>query len=87
MRRLEFDLLRFLRFEADADGAFEPYEFERAFGMNGEDPVEIAAGVRVRGKIDRIDRCGEMAVVRDYKNSVGRGSNSQSLHLHRLRQP
>jgi RecB family exonuclease len=69
MRRLEFDLLRFLRFEAEADGSFEPFEFERAFGMNGEEPVEIAEGVRVRGTIDRIDRCGEMAVVRDYKGS------------------
>jgi ATP-dependent helicase/nuclease subunit B len=74
MRRLEFDLLRFLRFEAEADGAFEPCEFELNFGMNGEEPVEIARGVRVRGKIDRVDRCGEMAVVRDYKSSKSAGA-------------
>ena len=74
MRRLEFDLLRFLRFEAEADGAFEPCEFELDFGMNGEEPVEIARGVRVRGKIDRVDRCGEMAVVRDYKSSKSAGA-------------
>ncbi|HEY1356724.1 MAG TPA: PD-(D/E)XK nuclease family protein [Thermoleophilaceae bacterium] len=74
MRRLEFDLLRFIRFEAQADGAFEPCEFELDFGMNGEEPVEIARGVRVRGKIDRVDRCGEMAVVRDYKSSKSAGA-------------
>ena len=31
-RRLEFDLLRFLRREADRDGGFEPEHLELAFG-------------------------------------------------------
>jgi ATP-dependent helicase/DNAse subunit B len=66
-RRLEFDLLRFLRSEADSDSSFEPVELERAFGMEGSEPVELEGGLRVRGRIDRVDRCGDMALVIDYK--------------------
>jgi ATP-dependent helicase/DNAse subunit B len=66
-RRLEFDLLRFLRSEADSDSRFEPVELERAFGMEGSEPVELEGGLRVRGRIDRVDRCGDMALVIDYK--------------------
>jgi RecB family exonuclease len=36
--------------------------------MNGDEPVEIAEGVRVRGKIDRVDVWGRHALVRDYKS-------------------
>jgi ATP-dependent helicase/DNAse subunit B len=68
MRRLEFDLLRFLRNEAAADGGFEPVALELRFGQDGEDPVELAEGVRVRGRIDRVDRSDGLAVVRDYKS-------------------
>ena len=32
-RRLEFDLLRYLRSEADSDSRFEPAELERDFGF------------------------------------------------------
>jgi ATP-dependent helicase/DNAse subunit B len=64
-RRLEFDLLRWLRREADADSAFEPEHLELRFG--GEEPVEVAAGVRVRGRIDRVDVNDGMALVLDYK--------------------
>jgi ATP-dependent helicase/DNAse subunit B len=67
-RRLEFDLLRFLRREAEADGEFEPEHLELAFGMNGDEPVEIAEGVRVRGRIDRVDVWDRYALVRDYKS-------------------
>jgi ATP-dependent helicase/DNAse subunit B len=67
-RRLEFDLLRFLRIEAEADGLFEPEHLEYAFGMNGGEPVELAEGVRVRGKIDRVDVWERYALVRDYKS-------------------
>jgi ATP-dependent helicase/DNAse subunit B len=66
-RRLEFDLLRFLRTEADSDSGFEPVELERAFGMEGNDPVELEGGLRVRGRIDRVDRCDGLALVIDYK--------------------
>jgi ATP-dependent helicase/DNAse subunit B len=69
VRRLEFDLLRFLRNEASADGGFEPVALELRFGQDGEEPVEIAEGVRVRGQIDRVDESNGLAVVRDYKSS------------------
>jgi PD-(D/E)XK nuclease superfamily len=68
-RRLEFDLLRFLRREAERDGDFEPEHLELPFG-DGEtsDPVEIEPGLRVRGRIDRVDTSDGMALVIDYKS-------------------
>jgi len=66
-RRLEFDLLRFLRSEADSDSRFEPAELERGFGMDGAEPVELDGGLRVRGRIDRVDEYDGMALVIDYK--------------------
>jgi ATP-dependent helicase/DNAse subunit B len=66
-RRLEFDLLRWLRREADADSGFEPEHLELRFGYEGHEPVEIAEGLRVRGRIDRVDTSDGMALVLDYK--------------------
>jgi RecB family exonuclease len=67
-RRLEFDLLRFLRSEADSDSRFEPAALERGFGMGeSEPPVELDGGLRVRGRIDRVDQFDGMALVIDYK--------------------
>jgi ATP-dependent helicase/DNAse subunit B len=66
-RRLEFDLLRFLRSEADSDTRFEPVELEREFGLEGSEPVELDGGLRVRGRIDRVDEHDGMALVIDYK--------------------
>jgi ATP-dependent helicase/DNAse subunit B len=66
-RRLEFDLLRFLRSEADSDNRFEPVELERGFGLEGSEPVELDGGLRVRGRIDRVDEHDGMALVIDYK--------------------
>jgi ATP-dependent helicase/DNAse subunit B len=67
-RRLEFDLLRWLRREADADGDFEPEHLELRFGYGeGREPVEISEGLRVRGRIDRVDVNDGMALVLDYK--------------------
>jgi ATP-dependent helicase/DNAse subunit B len=66
-RRLEFDLLRFLRSEADSDSCFEPVELEREFGFEDGEPVELDGGLRVRGRIDRVDECDGMALVIDYK--------------------
>jgi RecB family exonuclease len=66
-RRLEFDLLRFLRSEADSDSRFEPVELEREFGFEDCEPVELDGGLRVRGRIDRVDECDGMALVIDYK--------------------
>ena len=68
-RRLEFDLLRFLRREAERDGDFEPEHLELSFG-DGEasEPVELGPGLRVRGRIDRVDTSDGMALVIDYKS-------------------
>ncbi|MGH2803035.1 MAG: PD-(D/E)XK nuclease family protein, partial [Thermoleophilaceae bacterium] len=67
-RRLEFDLLRWLRREAEVDSAFEPEHLELRFGYGeGHQPVEIAEGLRVRGRIDRVDTSDGMALVLDYK--------------------
>jgi ATP-dependent helicase/DNAse subunit B len=69
-RRLEFDLLRFLRAEAGSDAGFEPEHLELRFGYGeGTGPVEIAAGLRVRGRIDRVDTNDGKALVLDYKSS------------------
>jgi ATP-dependent helicase/DNAse subunit B len=69
-RRLEFDLLRFLRAEADSDATFEPEHLELRFGYGeGTGPVEIASGLRVRGRIDRVDTSDGKALVLDYKSS------------------
>ena len=52
-RRLEFDLLRHLRSEADSDSRFEPEHLELRFGYGeGIEPVAIDGGLRVRGRID-----------------------------------
>jgi len=62
VRRLEFDVLRYLRHEASRDGSFEPEYLELDFG-----PLAID-GVSVRGRIDRIDVHDGRALVRDYKS-------------------
>ena len=69
-RRLEFDLLRYIRHEAQSGSRFEPTELELGFGLrngDGEPGVDVA-GVTLRGKIDRVDTWGEFALVRDYKS-------------------
>ncbi|HEY4279853.1 MAG TPA: PD-(D/E)XK nuclease family protein [Conexibacter sp.] len=79
------DVLRLLRHEAEAGGAFRPAELELQFGMAQEEgalgPLELrgsdaAAGLlRLRGVIDRVDLDGAgRALVRDYKSGrKGRG--------------
>ncbi|MBB4662547.1 PD-(D/E)XK nuclease family protein [Conexibacter arvalis] len=73
------DVLRLLRHEAEAGGAFRPAELELQFGMAGEEgalpALELegdgaAAGLlRLRGVIDRVDLDGAgRALVRDYKS-------------------
>lgn len=49
---------------------FVPYRTEAEFGMNEESeypPIILSSGTSVRGKIDRIDRCGNNIIVIDYK--------------------
>lgn len=70
VRRLEFDLLRYLRHEAGRDGLFEPEHLELRFGFEGGEhaAVELEGGLRVRGVIDRVDTWGGWGLVRDYKS-------------------
>jgi ATP-dependent helicase/DNAse subunit B len=69
-RRLEFDLLRHVRAEARSDSRFAPAHMELRFGYGeGHEPVEIAEGLRVRGRMDRVDTHDGLALVVDYKTS------------------
>jgi ATP-dependent helicase/DNAse subunit B len=69
-RRLEFDLLRHIRAEARSDSRFAPEHLELRFGYGeGHEPVEIAEGLRVRGRMDRVDTYDGQALVIDYKSS------------------
>jgi ATP-dependent helicase/DNAse subunit B len=78
-RRLHVDLERYLRYAAEHESPLEPTELELAFGIaEGDDrgepsslPVfELAGGVRLRGRIDRVDVSEDgAAVVYDYKSS------------------
>jgi RecB family exonuclease len=80
-RSLQADLERYLEHAAALEGSLTPREFELGFGFTEEDgdehgePSELAAfelggGVRLRGRIDRIDvgEDGE-AIVIDYKGA------------------
>ena len=75
-RKLEFDLLRHLRHEADAGSSFEPAELELGFGVAPEGELGLPAlelepeGLRIRGRIDRVDTHDGHAVVRDYKSGT-----------------
>jgi ATP-dependent helicase/DNAse subunit B len=62
VRRLEFDLLRFLRHESELDTRFEPELLEWEF-----EGVPIELGLYVKGRIDRVDTWNGHALVRDYK--------------------
>lgn len=55
---------------ADGGEARHPYRQEAVFGMGGQPPLVIegpAGALRVRGKIDRMDRAGDRVIVIDYK--------------------
>jgi len=69
-RRLRADLERYLRRAAEWDSPLEPSALELGFGFeDSELPVlELGDGVRLRGRIDRVDVGeGGQAVVYDYK--------------------
>ncbi len=68
VRRLEFDLLRYLRREAESTSRFEPDQLEREFGENGGQVSIGIEGLRLRGRIDRVDTHDGHALVRDYKS-------------------
>jgi ATP-dependent helicase/DNAse subunit B len=67
VRRLEFDLLRHLRREAESGSAFEPEHMELSFGAGIAPPLQVG-DITMSGKIDRVDVRGGDAVVRDYKS-------------------
>ncbi len=76
-RGLHADLDRYLEHAAALDGPLAPSELELGFGFSGEDAhgeaselpaFELGGGLRMRGRIDRIDvEPGGDAVVIDYK--------------------
>ena len=89
VRKLEFDLLRHLRREAEAGSSFQPESLELEFGGTGDldrlPPLELA-GVTIQGKIDRVDVLDGRAVVRDYKSgskvwSVNRWEEDRRLQV------
>ena len=67
LRRLEFDLLRYLRHEAASESSFQPERLELPFGDGDGGEVEVG-GVSIRGRIDRVDTWNGWALVRDYKS-------------------
>lgn len=69
-RRLEVDLERYLEHACRAAGTLQPRHLEAEFGFDEEGlpALDIGDGVRIRGRIDRIDvGPGGEAVVYDYK--------------------
>ena len=70
VRQLEFDLLRYLRREAERDARFEPEHLElRSASTTPSRPaVRLDGRHAVRGMIDRVDTWDGHALVRDYKS-------------------
>ena len=75
VRRLEASVLRYLAFAAESGTVFRPAHFELSFGTSRDerDPVQLAPGLRLSGRIDRIDvsPAGDDAIVIDYKRTTG----------------
>jgi hypothetical protein len=79
-RRLRADLERYLEHEAEAQSALEPSHLELGFGFGVEDErgepsslaaFELSPGVRMRGRIDRVDVSSDgQGVLYDYKSRV-----------------
>jgi ATP-dependent helicase/DNAse subunit B len=90
-RRLAADLERYLEHAAACESPLEPTHLELSFGFpdepGGLPALELAPGVRVRGRIDRVDLdpAGAEAVVYDYKGShapeAGRWARERSFQV------
>ena len=80
LRRLEADLLRYLRRAAEADSPLEPEYLELEFGSErARDPrlpTLQLEDLRVRGRIDRVDVADGQAAVYDYKGSSAHGART-----------
>lgn len=72
LRAVRADVTRYLREECATGPGLEPLLLEWSFGRSGEDPAAftLAGGMRVSGRVDRVDGDGTRAVVRDYKHRV-----------------
>jgi hypothetical protein len=88
LRGLEADLERYLRTEAECGAGYEPTELEWSFGGadDAHGPLTVGEGVRVTGRVDRVDvGPGGAAVVRDYKGRVvvggGKWADEQQLQV------
>ncbi len=70
-RRLTVDLERYLQYAAEQASPLEPTHLELEFGFDedGLPALDLGEGVRLRGRIDRLDTDAERAVVYDYKGS------------------
>jgi RecB family exonuclease len=90
-RRLQADLERYLEHAAAQQSPLEPTYLELSFGF-GEDPeglpaLELGEGIRVRGRIDRVDvdPGGAGAVIYDYKGAhapdAGRWARERSFQV------
>ena len=92
VRRLEFDLIRYLRHEAAKDSELEPAEVELRFGFEDGGlslpPLRIEpGGVEIRGKIDRVDRSNGHALVIDYKSGKNVHGIAKWADRHMLQAP
>lgn len=75
--RLRADLERFLEAACESAGSLEPGPLELGFGFEATDDeeeplpaLELGGGVRLRGRIDRVDvGAGGEAIVYDYKST------------------
>jgi RecB family exonuclease len=84
-RRLQADLDRYLAYAADSESPLAPRELELGFGLHDGDErgeaselpaFELAPGVSLRGRIDRIDVSDDGdAIVYDYKGKAVSGAS------------
>jgi RecB family exonuclease len=72
LRRLEAEVTRYLDWAATCGTTFTPREFELTFGGPKDErgPVELG-GLRLQGRIDRVDLGPGGALVYDYKGAKG----------------
>ena len=72
LRAVHADVARYLREECTTGPGLEPLLLEWSFGRSGDEPAALTldGGMRVSGRVDRVDADGTRAVVRDYKHRV-----------------
>jgi RecB family exonuclease len=101
-RRLEADLMRYLAHACGHASPLEPSFLELGFGFEEDDDgegalpaLDLGGGVKLRGRIDRIDvGPGGQAVVYDYKGAsvtpgarwIAEGKIQLALYMHAVRE-